>query len=79
MNIEHNTDFIVRMMDRSNCGPMMQLFIMQAVAFYTKETTERFLNDPNYMDSHSGFIHPQAWHECAKELHKELVKRGLIQ
>ena len=63
-----NSEFIERLMNFSNNGELMQLFIITAIEQYAKLALEERLPD-------GGFIHPDAWQRCAKEVLEELDAR----
>ncbi len=70
---ETNVQFLTRMMECADCGPMMQLFITQAMITYTEHclTNEEALKK----SMENGWINPESWMVAARELKKELDLR----
>ena len=74
-NRESNTEFLTRVMEFASSGPLMQVFVIQALDQYSKqvagmtveELTKQF--DPNH------WVAPAGWHACATELQRELQER----
>ena len=60
-----NTEFISRLMDFSKSGPLMQLFIIEAV----RKHSERVVNNADKVreQMEGGFVSPDAWIAAAQE------------
>lgn len=68
---ETNAEFVDRLMNMSKAGPLMQIFVIQALDQYSKVVAAA---DPDQLLS-SPLVSPAAWHRCAVELQAELKKR----
>jgi len=71
MKRETNTKFIVRLMDYSSTGPLMQAFVLEALRDYSA----KILATETPTDPDAGFISWSAWHACAAEADKALFDR----
>jgi hypothetical protein len=69
-----NVDFIADMMESSRQGPIVQMFIMDALTKYSammaKMTPKELEKDGKW-----GFIAPQAWIDAAKEVNEKMEAR----
>ncbi len=69
---ETNVEFITRVMEYSDCGPVMQALVVHLLCQSAKTLANTPLAEiqkafgPNYL------ISPDAWHEAARELHSQL-------
>jgi len=75
-----NTEFVFHMMEFSKSGPMMQLFIMDAIMKASNNVAEMPIEELRRQFEFSGaanFINPDAWHAAATELDNEIKKRIL--
>lgn len=68
---ETNTKFVVRLMEQSSTGPLMQAFILEALRDYSA----RMLAAEPPADADAGFISWTAWHACAAETDQALTDR----
>lgn len=57
-----NTEFVSELMDFSNCGALMQLFILSAIEKYADSVIKA-----GPAACHSEMIHGGAWVSCAEE------------
>lgn len=57
-----NTEFLVDLMDFAKAGPLMQAFVLEAVAKYAEQCAKA---DPAVFDS--PMLNGAAWHRCAVE------------
>ena len=73
MKRETNTKFVVRLMDYSSTGPLMQAFILEAVRDYSA----KILAIDTPADADAGFITWTAWHACAAEADQAMADRRL--
>ena len=69
MKLETNKKFILRLMEQSSTGPLMQAFILEALRDYSA----RMLAAEPPADT--GFISWTAWHACAAETDQALTDR----
>lgn len=72
---ETNVQFIKRVMEFAQSGALMQVFIMDALIKHSD-----FIANMPYEEFEKEFgkgslFHPMAWHQCAKELQRELNER----
>jgi hypothetical protein len=65
---QSNTEFVVDVMNYSNSGAMIQMFVIEALRYYSEQVAKGVApeNDPN------AFINPRSWWHCAKELQKKI-------
>ena len=63
---ETNVEFVTRIMENSRAGPLMQAFVIQALATFSKRVAE---STPEKLDT--PMISGAAWHKCGVELNKE--------
>jgi hypothetical protein len=61
----NNTEFLTQIMNFSKQGAMMQMFIMEAIRYYSEAVKENPIDD-------NGFINPEAWSRCANEFLEQL-------
>lgn len=64
---ESNTEFVTRVMEFARTGPLMQVFVIQALDQYSKAVSAA---DPASCDT--GLVSGAAWVACAKELQTEI-------
>jgi hypothetical protein len=69
MKKETNAKFVVRLMEQSSTGPLMQAFVFEALRDYSA----RILAAEPPADT--GFISWTAWHACAAETDQALTSR----
>lgn len=68
---ETNTKFIVRLMDQTSTGPLMQAFVLEALRIYSVD----ILSTETPPDAETGFISWNAWRACAAEVDQALADR----
>ena len=68
-----NEDFVVDLMNFSPFGGMAQVFIMEAIRFYSKIVSETLV-DSNIPDH--GIISKKLWNEVAKDIHQKVSERN---
>jgi len=68
--IETNVEFMTRIMEFSKNGAIMQCFIIEAMAHYSKE-----IKDADLSNWEGGLISPDAWRACSIEILKEIENR----
>jgi hypothetical protein len=73
MKRETNTKFVVRLMDYSSTGALMQAFILEAMRDYSAKVLAA--NPP--ADADAGFISWTAWQACAAEAEQAMADRRL--
>jgi hypothetical protein len=73
MKKETNAKFVVRLMEQSSTGPLMQAFVLEALRDYSA----RMLAAEPPADADAGFITWTAWHACAAETDQALTDRML--
>ncbi len=66
---ETNEQFIVRMMNFARSGPLMQMFIIDALMKQARAVAQSDMKDDG-----KGLINLDAWKRCAVELDAELTK-----
>ena len=66
-----NVEFITELMEFSRNGPIVQVFILQALEIYAKTVIERQEEVRG-----DGFISRQLWVACAEEIVKKIEERG---
>jgi hypothetical protein len=71
MTRETNTKFIVRIMEQSSTGPLMQAFVIEALRNYAAD----ILATETPPDAETGFISWNAWRACAAEADQVLADR----
>jgi hypothetical protein len=71
MKTETNTKFVVRVMEQSSAGPLMQAFVLEALRRYSVE----ILATDTPPDAETGFISWAAWRACAAEADQALADR----
>ena len=69
MKQETNIQFITRLMDSAESGPLMQAFIIEAISYYAidQATAPRW--------SENAFVSQDAWKACASECLVELGQK----
>lgn len=72
-NTETNQEFINRMIDFSRVGPLMQLFMLEAMTRYAVNVVADKENVIRDMDK--GMISGHSWVRAAEELKRELEKK----
>ena len=65
-----NTEFITDLMEFSRNGPMIQVFVLQALEIYAKTVIER----QDEIDE-NGFISRRLWVSCAEEVKAKIEER----
>jgi len=70
---ETNVEFIMRLMEYSRTGAIMQLFVIAALDAYSRAVMEK---PPR--EALNGFINADAWLAAAREVDAALQDRGLI-
>lgn len=76
--VETNEEFMVRLLNFAKSGPMMHIFIFEALNRYADSvasTPKEKLRQQFAKNSAQNFINPDAWHACAVELRDELAKK----
>jgi hypothetical protein len=73
MTRETNTKFIVRIMEQSSTGPLMQAFVIEALRNYAAD----ILATETPPDAETGFISWNAWRACAAEADQVLADRRI--
>ena len=73
MTRETNTKFIVRIMEQSSTGPLMQAFVIEALRNYAAD----ILATETPPDAETGFISWAAWRACAAEADQALADRRI--
>jgi len=73
MTRETNTKFIVRIMEQSSTGALMQAFVLEAMRNYAAD----ILATETPPDAETGFISWNAWRACAAEADQALADRRL--
>jgi hypothetical protein len=72
---ETNVEFVTRVMEFAKSGPMMQAFVIEAMAKYSGAIVEA--GRESLREKMGGsFIHPDAWFDCAEELSNEIKNRN---
>ena len=66
---ETNVQRIKRIMENAESGPLMQCFVIDALAQHADRVRAEFEENPHWMDGN--FINPEAWKACALEVCKE--------
>lgn len=67
---ETNIQFVTRIMDFSDNGALMQCFVIEAIASYSRN-----MKDADLSSMKGGFICPDAWRRCSIEILNELENR----
>jgi len=73
MTRETNTKFVVRIMEQSSTGALMQAFVLEAMRVYAAD----ILATETPPDAETGFISWNAWRACAAEADQALADRRL--
>ena len=66
---ETNEELVARVMSFPKSGPLMQIFVIEALRRYAEQCAETPPEKMNF-----GPINGNAWKRCAVELHGELSK-----
>lgn len=66
-----NVEFVTDLMERSRHGPLIQGFVIQALAEYSAAVAK---GGPEACDS--AMVSGHAWHGCAVELQEKLKAKG---
>jgi hypothetical protein len=74
MKNKSNTEFVTELMEYSEHGALMQLFVLDALIKHSDMIVQREDQVLEQMKDH--MIHGPAWVACAKELQKKLNKRN---
>lgn len=72
MKPKTNVQRIKHIMEFSKHGPLMQVFIIQALADYSADVVKNEAQLKEAMKD--SFVHPDAWVGCGKELSEYLTK-----
>lgn len=64
-----NVEVLLHLMNHAKSGPLMEAFIMQALAKSAEAMSDKLIPE-------NGFIHPKAWQACAIEL-RDVLKAHL--
>lgn len=67
---QSNTEFLTEVMDFSNTGPVMQLFILDTLNKHSKIIAEMPLEELQKQFGENPFITPVAWRDAAVEFQK---------
>jgi hypothetical protein len=63
-----NTETITELMEFAKCGPISQLFIMDALAKHADKVAKLTDEEAVEQIGNNGLIHPLAWRDAAKEV-----------
>jgi hypothetical protein len=73
--VESNSEWLQRLMEYPQTGPMVQMVVMNAVQEYAKDVVE-LAKDPvkwarfrEAMGGDNGFVNPESWLASCKEIH----------
>lgn len=68
-----NVEFVTELMEFSNNGPLIQVFVLQALDVYAKTVIERQdeLSD-------NGLISRKVWVACAEEVRTKIKEREIV-
>jgi len=66
-----NTEFVTELMEYSRCGPLIQVFVIQALAQFSKQVAS---STPEALDT--PMVSGATWHRCAVEIREKLNARG---
>lgn len=66
-----NVEFVTDLMEFSQSGPLVQVFVIQAIEYYASQILKMEKDDWKAGD----FISFEAWQRCAKELKNKLEER----
>jgi predicted small secreted protein len=72
---ETNEEMLVRLMNFSKTGVVMQIFIMDSLMKMAKAVAEKPLEEVREAFGPNHFIRPDAWHAAATELNNEFKER----
>jgi hypothetical protein len=70
--VKTNVEFVVELMEFSEQGALMQMFVMTALEKYAQAALQERLPE-------DFFIHPDAWQRCATEVLEKVEKRLCAQ
>lgn len=69
-----NVEFLADLMEHSLHGPLVQLFVMDALAKYSKMVAGKTVEELEKGEKWT-WMHPQAWIDVAKEVSDKMEKR----
>lgn len=64
-----NTEFITELMEWSECGALIQPFVLEALWHYSQHVVNNPIEDSN------GFINWELWTRCAEEVLTKIEER----
>jgi len=67
---ETNIERLTRIMEYSECGPIMQAFIIDSLCKWAEIIKKEFEENPNCMGENC-IVNPAAWRACAEEICEE--------
>lgn len=65
----NNTEFVTNIMERSQCGALIQPFVLEALWHYSRHVVNNPIKDSN------GLINWEVWTRCAEEILTKLEER----
>jgi hypothetical protein len=70
-----NVEFVTELMEFSEYGPLAQLFVMDALAKFSKRVAEAA---PEEFAGMGDFISAESWQGVAKEIHQKFTERNRV-
>jgi hypothetical protein len=71
---ETNTEFLIRLLEYSRPGALTQIFVIEAIRFYSEMIMATEPATSSAGDTTS-IISPLAWHECASDVYREWKRK----
>lgn len=69
-----NVEMVIRIMEQSEAGPLMQAFVIDALWKQVDRVIEYYDEHPEELENNNLLISGMAWQGCALALQKELQK-----
>lgn len=69
-----NVEFIIDLMEISNNGPMIQVYVLEALRLYSDSVVQNQNQNQDQIPE-DGFISRRLWVSCAEEVLKKLEAR----
>lgn len=71
MTKQTNVEFVTELMELSSYGPLTQVFIIEAIRYYSEQVS----NTPEPPDNITEFINPKLWHKIATDINSKMKAR----
>lgn len=75
-DFQSNTEFVTELMEFARCGPIMQIFILDALDKHSKRFAHMTPEELQKAWGAFGFVSPDAWIAAARELQQAIGNRA---